>query len=161
MRHLDPRLLDLIVRDDLFGALRLLNTGTDYRFTGIYTFDFPQVKNVVLFDRQSPNIEIGADVLWNDAYCRLTAVTGSPLVVTDSLTDDRLVGHPVRDSLRFYCGVPLRTPDDKPLGTLCHYDLAPQAPVSDDTLERLSSVRADVQKAVWSRLRLTAAPALA
>lgn len=159
MADADPGVADAAGRGELFEALRLLNQGTPYRFTGVYTFDYPYVKSVVLFDRESPNIEIGADVVWNDAYCRMTTTTGQPLVVTDSLEDDRLKDHPVRASLRFYCGIPLRTPDGKPLGTLCHYDLAPQA-VPDDAFERLMSVRHLVQQAVWDRLKLTTAPAI-
>lgn len=152
--------VDAVRRGELFEALQLLNQGTPYRFTGVYTFDYPYVKSVVLFDRESPNIEIGADVVWNDAYCRMTTISGQPLVVTDSLEDDRLSDHPVRATLRFYCGVPLRTPDDQPLGTLCHYDLAPQA-LPDDTFARLVSVRQVVEEAVWQRLKLTTAPAIA
>ena len=154
-----PDVADAIRRGALFEALRLLNHGTPYRFTGVYTFDYPYVKNVVLFDRESPNIEIGADVIWNDAYCRMTTANGLPLIVTDSLQDERLSEHPVRGSLRFYCGIPLRTPDDKPLGTLCHYDLAPQV-LQDETFERLMSVRTLVQEAVWGRLNLRKAPAI-
>ncbi|MBA3948467.1 MAG: GAF domain-containing protein [Acidobacteria bacterium] len=153
----DPTVLHAIGRGDLFDALKILNAGTPYRFTGVYTFDYPLVKNVVLFDRQSPNIEIGADVVWNDAYCRMTVADGQPLVVTDSLLDARLTGHPIRDTLRFYCGVPLRTPDDKPLGTFCHYDLAPHDPPTE-AFDRLLAVRDDMQRAVWARLQLTDAP---
>ena len=151
--------VEAVRRGELLEALRLLNRGTPYRFTGVYTFDYPFVKSVVLFDRESPNIEIGADVVWNDAYCRMTTTNGQPLVVTDSLADDRLVDHPVRASLRFYCGIPLRTPDDKPLGTLCHYDLAPQA-LPDDAFKRLMSVRDVIAEAVWDRLKLRKAPAI-
>lgn len=155
----DQDVVEAVRRGELFEALRLLNRGTPYRFTGVYTFDYPFVKSVVLFDRESPNIEIGADVVWNDAYCRMTTTNGQPLIVTDSLEDDRLTDHPVRASLRFYCGIPLRTPDDKPLGTLCHYDLAPQA-LAHDAFERLMSVRHLVEGAVWDRLKLKHAPAI-
>ena len=151
--------VEAVRRGELFTALRLLNHGTPYRFTGVYTFDYPFVKSVVLFDRESPNIEIGADVVWNDAYCRMTTTNRQPLVVTDSLEDARLEDHPVRASLRFYCGIPLRTPDDTPLGTLCHYDLAPQ-PLPDDAFERLMSVRHVIEGAVWDRLKLRQAPAI-
>lgn len=156
----DQDVVEAARRGDLFEALRLLNQGTPYRFTGVYAFDYPFVKSVVLFDRHSPNIEIGADVVWDDAYCRMTATNGQPLVVTDSLEDDRLTNHPLRTTLRFYCGVPLRTPDDKPLGTLCHYDLSPQT-LPDDTFARLMSVRQVVETSVWNRLELRAAPAIA
>src|SRR5215217_3024394 len=46
----------------LFGALRYLNSTTEYRFTGIYRFEPDWVRSILLFDRGNPHLQIGKDV---------------------------------------------------------------------------------------------------
>ena len=79
------------------------------------------------------------------AFCNLAVQLGDPLVVNDTLADDRfrdnpfVVGPPY---LRFYAGMQLRTADGTAVGTLCAMDTQPRAFSADDakTLSDLAAV---------------------
>lgn len=144
-------LRDTLVSDDLFEALRVLNDTTDYRFTGIYLFDGPWVKSVLLFDRECPNVQIGHDVLWDDSYCRMAATDAGVFEITDALADARLATHAARHAVQCYCAVVLRSPDGKPLGTLCHYDVRPRL-TAPQTFASLKAMQPQVQQLLWARL---------
>ena len=142
---------DTLVSDDLFAPLRLLNETTDYRFTGIYWLDGKWVKSVLLFDREHPNVQIGHDVLWDESYCRITATDGVACEITNSLTDARLTTHGAREAVQCYCAVLLRSPEGKPLGTICHYDVRPrQTPAGG--VETLKALQSQVEKLLWARV---------
>ena len=50
-------------------------------------------------------------------------------IVPDTLSDPRFAGNPLvtgKPGLRFYAGAPLRTPDGRPLGTVCVLDYQPR-----------------------------------
>ena len=125
-----------------------MNDTTDYRFTGIYLLDGGWVKSVLLFDRAIPNVQIGRDVLWDESYCSMTAADGTGCVITDSLTDTRLVGHAAREAVRCYCGVLLHSPDGRAIGTLCHFDVQPREtpPGAFDTMNELKVL---VERRIW------------
>jgi diguanylate cyclase (GGDEF)-like protein len=80
------------------------------------------------------------------AFCNLAVRSGDPLIVLDTLTDDRfrdnpfVVGPPY---LRFYAGMQLRTTDGTAVGTLCAMDTQPRA-FSDDDARALSDLAAMV-----------------
>ncbi len=80
------------------------------------------------------------------AFCKLAVQCGDPLIVTDTLADDRfrdnpfVVGPPY---LRFYAGMQLRTTDGTAVGTLCAMDTQPRA-FSDDDAKALSDLAAMV-----------------
>jgi CheY-like chemotaxis protein len=88
-------------------------------------------------DREAPDADpFPLQLPVEASYCRLIRDTGAPVAVADSQTDARASGHPKRDELRTYTGVPLRAPDGHLFGTLCCYDAAPQvlAPELDSVL---------------------------
>lgn len=134
---------------DVFGALRLLNSTTCYRFTGLYRFESGWVRSVALFDRKNPSLMIGVDVPWDDSYCMLTAEDGTSYEIESSLDDPRLTTHPAREALQSYVAVLLRAPDDEPLGTLCHFDVVPH-PSDGLALRCLLMVRPSVERTLWS-----------
>ncbi len=78
-----------------------------------------------------------------DTLCRLTILGDQPLVVQDAHEDARfkdspsVVGEPF---IRFYAGVPLRTPDGFNVGTICAIDSEPRVTSKRETviLETLS-----------------------
>ena len=145
---------DTLVADDLFAAIRGLNDTTDYRFTGIYLLDGSWVKSVLLFDRASPNVQIGHDILWDESYCSITAADGTACEITNSLTDPRLAAHAARQAVQCHCGVLLRAPDGHALGTLCHFDVqARETPAG--ALETLKALRVLVERLLWERVTRT------
>lgn len=139
---------DTLVSDDLFGALRALNRTTEYRFTGIYLLDDRWVRCVLLYDRETPNVQIGHDVMWDESYCRLTTDDGTACDITNSLTDPRLTVHAARAAVQCYCAVLLRSPAGTPLGTLCHYDVRPRETPAG-TLATLKALRSQVETMLW------------
>src|SRR5687767_6350248 len=87
---------DALDTGGLFELLKALNSTTGYRFTGIYQFEGKWVKSVWLYDRETPNIQFGSDVLWDDSYCRMTATHGDCCEIIDALADSRLTSHAAR-----------------------------------------------------------------
>jgi diguanylate cyclase (GGDEF)-like protein len=64
-----------------------------------------------------------------DAICDLAIKHDRPLVIRDTATDPHFSGHPPvigGRPMRFYVGVPLRTPDGHNIGTLCALDEEPR-----------------------------------
>ena len=116
-------------------ALRFLNSRTSHRFTGVYRFDTPHLRNVALLDADLPSVTRGDDVPLEATYCSLVGSFERPFATDDAGVDERLRQHPARDSVRSYCGVLLRASDGAAFGTLCHFDLIPcDVPVQEITL---------------------------
>jgi hypothetical protein len=144
-------------RDGLHAALALLNAATPYRLTGVYRFEGDLVRSVLLFDRKNPHLTVGADVPWNDSYCRITSEHGSRCEITNAPEDSRLTGHAARAAVQAYVAVLLRAPDGSPLGTLCHYDLNPVT-VPRGLFDVLETVGPVVERSLWGMLRLSRLP---
>jgi GAF domain-containing protein len=107
-------------------AIQFLNGRTRFRFTGIYRVDPPHLCNVVLFDRENPDMNLSGEVTrLDDTYCALTYASG-PFETGDSRSDARLVHHPSRDSIMSYAGVPMRGANGQLWGTFCHFDVRPR-----------------------------------
>ncbi len=107
------------------GALRFLNSRTAHRFTGIYRFDPPQLRNIALLDADVQATVREDDIELDARYCSIVGSFERPFTTDDAAADERLRHHPSRHIIRSYCGVPLRTVDGAGLGTLCHFDLVP------------------------------------
>jgi diguanylate cyclase (GGDEF)-like protein len=80
-----------------------------------------------------------------ESFCRYTVESDAPLVVPDATLDERFKDnqHVTGDAhVRFYAGVPLRTPDGVNIGTLCAIDSKPRDFSSRDTevLQGLASI---------------------
>ena len=111
----------------IIGALRYLNVRTRYRYTGLYHADPPMLRNVQLFDRENPLLNVSGEVTpLKDTYCGVVLKTNSPFRTADALEDAHLVGHPARESVLSYCGVPVRSANGLPWGSLCHFDVRPR-----------------------------------
>ena len=107
-------------------AIKFLNDRTRFRFTGVYRVDPPQLRNLVLFDRENPELNLSGGVTrLHDTYCALTYASG-PFETDDSRSDHRLTDHASRHSIISYAGVPLRLANGQVWGTLCHFDLRPR-----------------------------------
>lgn len=115
-------------------ALAWLNARTRYRFTGIYRVEPPLLRNVVLFDRENPDVNVSGEVSpLDETYCALTFASG-PLSITDASSDARLAQHAARASVISYDGVPMRLANGQVWGTLCHYDVRPRLLKPDERL---------------------------
>uniref|UniRef100_UPI0005927548 GAF domain-containing protein n=1 Tax=Zavarzinella formosa TaxID=360055 RepID=UPI0005927548 len=68
-----------------------------------------------------------------------------PFHITDALNDDRVIGHPSREAVQAYCGVPLMDKEGKIFGTLCHFDFKPM-PVPDGHVELMEAVAPLIEK---------------
>jgi len=112
---------DELDRSGMHAALRFLNGRTPHRFTGIYAFDAPSLRSIRLFDRENPDLEIGANAPLRETYCSITGESRAPFRSDDTRVDPRLADHPARETVISYCGVPLGDH-----GTLCHFDLTPR-----------------------------------
>lgn len=113
--------------EDPLRALALLNARIRFRFTGVFHVDPPYLRNILLFDRENPSLNVsgGIDTL-DIGFCGVTCATNAPFSTSDARRDPRLVTHPARTSMLSYSGVPIRAASGRAWGTLCHYDGRPR-----------------------------------
>ena len=100
-----------------------------------YVLDVPTAMiSLVDTDRQWFKSRYGHDApeLPRDiSFCGHVIESGVRVVVPDALEDARFADNPLvtgQRRIRFYAGVPLRTPDGFVLGTLCVIDYSPRTP---------------------------------
>ena len=141
---LEEELREALERGGTRAALRYLNARTRHRFTALYAFDAPWLRNVCTVDRENPDLLVTADCRIADSYCRFVYEDAQRFVIEDASSDARLGGHPKRHELLGYCGVPVLGDGGACVGTLCHFDprprLAPMAELS--LLERAARLLA-------------------
>lgn len=124
---------EVLSQSGVHGALEFLNARIPHRFTGVYRHDPPRMRNIRLYDRENPRLEVGGDVPMRESYCSIVVGRDRPFRTVDAREEELLREHPSRDSTLSYCGVPLRDSDGRALGTLCHFDLEPQDVVEAET----------------------------
>jgi diguanylate cyclase (GGDEF)-like protein len=86
------------------------------------------------------------------ALCEVVVREAKPLIVPETLADQRFVDNPFvvgAPYIRFYAGIPLRTPEGFSIGTLCAMDTKPRSFEAAD-VETLS----DIAQIVMSELEL-------
>ena len=115
----------ILISQNLREALRFLNSRTPHRFTAMYRFEPPTLKNLMLFDSYAPDVTKGDDAPMVETYCAIVGQTARSFTTEDARRDDRVRSHPARNTVISYCGVLLRDAEGKPFGTLCHFDLVP------------------------------------
>lgn len=120
------RLFEERLEVGLLEALAYLNSRTRHRYTGVYRFDPPMLRNVALFDRENPRLRTGCDVPMDETYCSIVGKRSAPYGTEDAEHDEELVLHPARLSVLSYYGVPLLAVDGRCIGTLCHFDDRPR-----------------------------------
>ena len=122
------RTLEVTLKDGgLHEALQALNARARFRFTGAYRFDPPHLRNLSLFDRENPFLEMGGDInMIENAFCSIVHATGERFATEDATKDERVLAHPARRVYVSYCGVPLRSADGAMWGVLCYFDFRPR-----------------------------------
>lgn len=130
------KLAQALANGGLWSGLRYVNSTTDYRFTGLYRFAGRTLRNVALFDRETPATSGAPDVDTALSYCSLMRISGEPMAIADAPRDDRVEGHPSRTAVQAYCGIPLIDENGEVTGSLCHFSLQPTL-LYDEDLEFL------------------------
>ncbi|SFP31711.1 hypothetical protein SAMN05443579_110157 [Variovorax sp. PDC80] len=118
--------LSLIQAQAFEHALRALNAAVPHRFTAIFKVDGDQVRNVLLIDKLGqPRPERFAVFPLADSFCRFV-LRDAFLHVEDSSQEALLDGSPYQGMIRAYHAVALTLLDARVVGTLSHFDTAPQ-----------------------------------
>lgn len=110
------------VREALASLLML----TDYRFIGIFRFQNGRAAAAVHYDREHPEVMHADEVPDTATYCCFVRDSRGVFMTANALLDARTEGHPAREAVLAYCGVPIMDPEGVILGTLCHYDVVPR-----------------------------------
>ncbi len=122
----------MVERDGIRGALAFLNGRVPHRFTGLYRFDPPQLRNVLIYDELNPTLLLAEDARMEETYCSVVGRTEEPFWTDDAMADPRLEDHPARGSVRAYTGVLLEDAESEAFGTLCHFDVVPRPAPRED-----------------------------
>jgi GAF domain-containing protein len=101
---------------------------TDYRFIGIWRFQHGHANAAVHYDRDNPTVLRAKEVPDSATFCCYVRDSRGVFKTAHALLDPRTEGHPARESVPAYCGVPVLDPEGHLMGTLCHYDLVPRDP---------------------------------
>ena len=119
-------------------SYQVLDTQAEPGFDGLtklaaHLLDVPiALVSIVAGDRQWFKSSFGveaAETAREVSFCGHVVAGGMPLIVTDASTDPRFANNPFvagAPHIRFYAGIPLRTPDGHVLGTLCALDYRPR-----------------------------------
>ena len=132
-------------------ALASLNARQRFRFTGVYRPEPPMLRNLHLFDRENPTLNVSGGVRrFDETYCSIACLEDRAFGTGDARRDAGLSTHAARASVISYLGVPIRDDAGQVIGTLCHYDVRPRLlPEGEATvLEQVAPVLA-----LWIRER--------
>lgn len=106
-------------------ALAYLNEGVPHRYSAVYRFAGPMLRNVLLHDKAGEmRPEFLVAVPFEQSFCQFVLRDGS-FRTDDSAADPRLEGHPYRGVVVSYHSVPLTTAAGDLWGTLSHFDMTP------------------------------------
>lgn len=129
----------LIASGNIRAALELLNDESKLRFTALYLLEDTYAVNFMLVDRDNTPTGLPNNIPLDGSYCSLVKAAAAPIVITNASVDQRLDGHPSRESMAAYCGVPLLDLNGVVLGTLCQFDPV-ATPISDHTVALMTEV---------------------
>ena len=116
----------LLHREGIRSALAYLVSLTDYRFISIFRFDGSRATSAVHVDREELSAVQAPEVPDTATYCCFVRDREGAFVTVHALLDPRAEGHPARNDIPAYCGIPIMDPEGGLIGTLCHYDVVPR-----------------------------------
>jgi diguanylate cyclase (GGDEF)-like protein len=147
-------------------ALSILDTGPEEEFDRVARLakrllSVPSaLVSFMDHDRQWYKARLGVEATEADrsvTFCQHVVADGQPLVVADAREDPRFDDNPhvlADEGVRFYAGVPIRSPGGHAIGTVCVFDSEPREALPAD-LEPLLDLAAVVEDVIASRLRAT------
>jgi hypothetical protein len=153
---------NLLQSDGIRAALYAVLRRSDYRFLSIFRFQGGMATSCVHIDRENLLDAQAAEVADTATYCSYVRERQQPFSTGDARVDPRTVGHPARDVVLAYCGVPIMESDGTLIGTLCHYDVVPRDPETLDLALLLQVSSALARSGVvppYPQLNAGAAPA--
>lgn len=141
-----------VKRLEALRAYNILDTPSEQVYDDITTLaaficDVPiALISLVDADRQWFKSKVGLNVNEtprNISFCTHAILSKDTMVVNDALNDARFATNPLvscAPNVRFYAGVPLTTPDEQEIGTLCVIDHQPRelSEAQKKTLEALA-----------------------
>jgi GAF domain-containing protein len=133
----------LLEEAGVFEALRFVNSKSAHRFTALYAFDGPLLRNVCLVDKENNSVRRMDSCNVTDSYCLYVRNSNQKFVMPDSLSDERVAEHPKREVIQSYCGMPLINEQSTLLGTICHFDFSP-IPYTDEEVDILEMIAPDL-----------------
>lgn len=157
LRDAEAEVRELLRREGVFAVLRYLNARTMHRYTGLYRFDGPILRNVALFDRETPTLTRGQDSPLGETYCSIVGAGGATVTLADSRRDGRMTDHPAREVVVSYCGALVRATDGTAAGTLCSFDVEAR-PVPSHEIPLLEAVAPLLAEAVREDARRLGSP---
>jgi PAS domain S-box-containing protein len=113
--------------------------------------------SLVDYDRQWFPARTGLDATETPravSFCTVAMYGLDVMVVPDATRDPRFADNPLvtgAPNIRFYAGVPLKSADDAPLGTLCVIDTRPREGLADLEREGLQVLAANVAEMLSAR----------
>src|SRR6201996_3423006 len=134
-------------------------------------FDMPvsavnMIGNDHVFFAASIGVE-AVDMSRRVSFCAHAITQDEVMVVEDATQDTRFFDNPLvaeRPNVRFYAGVPLRSPDGYPLGALCIIDVKPHPEFSAEDRRRLrelasmASVRLELRRIEFATVKAKPRP---
>ena len=138
---------ELLVAQGLLAAMRFANEQSRHRFTAIYRFDGPTLRNVLLVDRADASVNATPDLPVLESYCVYVREASARFLTDDAPHDARTTGHAKREAVQSYCGIPIMAMDGTLWGTICHFDYAP-VPFDEGEVALLESLAPMVMRAI-------------
>jgi GAF domain-containing protein len=128
----------------LRAALQRLNEGSAFRRIGIFRFDGEVLHCLAHVDRDDEHAATFGDQPVVASYCCYVRDRRGAFTTLDALQDPAAVGHPKREALRAYCGVPVMDAEGQLFGTLCQFDEDAQAEGAEPDLELMVRAAAEL-----------------
>ena len=146
-RQVVARFREVLVSHGLLEAMRYANAQSVHRFTALYYFDGPILRNLLLVDGQDPSVRRCPDLPVLESYCVYVREAVARFQVEAAPGDARVEGHPKQHVVQSYCGIPILAADGTLWGTICHFDYAPRH-FDDDEVAVLEAVAPMVMRAI-------------
>src|ERR1700738_86286 len=83
-------------------AIRVLNAATEYRFSAVYIFREGTLHNICLVDKLDGSLTHCEDLPVEESYCVFIKQTKNRFSLEHAIEDDRVRGHPKRETVQSY-----------------------------------------------------------